>query len=74
MVDSSQKVTIRNADLRSLANSKELNAVANPAGVTEVDLSFNKIDSCVGLAKFTGCAKLMLDNNSFSTLKTLPAF
>ena len=73
-MESSKKVTIRNADLRSLANSKELNNVGNPGGVAEVDLSFNKIDSCVGLAKFSGCTNLVLDNNSFSTLKTLPAF
>ena len=63
-----------NYELRTLANCKELNAVANPAGINEVDLSFNKIDSCAGLAKFAAITDLVLDNNSFSTLKTLPAF
>ena len=67
-------MTVRNADLRSLANCKELNSVSDPAAVREVDLSFNKIDSCAGLAKFANITDLVLDNNSFSTLKTLPAF
>ena len=69
-----QKVTLRNMELRSLANCKELANNSNPGSVVEVDLSFNKIDSCVGLAKFSGCRNFVLDNNSFSTLKTLPAF
>ena len=65
------KVTLRNSDLRQVGNCKELKA-ATASSVIEIDLSFNKIDSANGLDPFTNCSTLILDNNSFSSLKTLP--
>ena len=70
-MDSMTKVTLRNGDLRSITNCKELKN-ASPASVVEIDFSFNKLDSIAGLDPYTNCSTLILDNNSFSSFKSLP--
>ena len=71
MVSSSTKIDLKNKDVRVVKNCNEL-AYCNPNAITEIDVSFNKIDSCQGFETFQNCSNLILDNNTFSSLKTLP--
>lgn len=70
MVEST-KINLKNKDVRALKNAKEL-YLCNPVAITEIDLSFNKIDSLQGLEAFQNCSHLILDNNTLGSLKTLP--
>ena len=47
-------------------------AQSNPKGIMEIDLSFNQLDSGAGLEAFTNLETLILDHNSFTSIKFFP--
>lgn len=63
----SNKVVDRKKELRSINDSEEIvqALLTRGSSVTEVDLSFNQLDSGVGLDAFPNLRVLMLDNNNF---------
>ena len=74
MQASSGKVVDRKSDLRNLGDSADLKQAAESraSSITEVDLSFNQIDSVEALDVFPNLKILILDHNNISSLASFP--